>query len=60
MSKLEKALSTSELAKILNVSQHTVGILLRKEKIKGFRLTTRWRVEKKELERFIKDQEKGE
>jgi len=53
----EKVYTPREVANILNVSVFTVQELLRSGKIKGFKITSRWRVKPEELNRFVESQE---
>lgn len=48
-----KIYKASEVADILNVSLYTVHELLRTGKIKGFKLTSHWRVSEEELKKFM-------
>ena len=50
----DKSYTPSEVAGILNCSVFTVHELLREGRLKGFKITSRWRVTKEELEKFIK------
>lgn len=55
-----KSYTPKEVAELLGVSVFTIQELLREGRIKGYKLTTRWRVSHEELENFIKNQNEEE
>ena len=58
MSDVKKEVYTPrEVAEILGVSVFTVQELLRDGKLKGFKITSRWRVSAEELKNFMKTEE---
>jgi len=52
-----KVYTPREVAEILNVSVFTVQELLRSGRLKGFKITSRWRVKPKDLDDFINKQQ---
>ena len=56
MSEITKSYTPKEVADLLGVSVFTIQELLREGRIKGFKLTSRWRISHEELERFIHNQ----
>lgn len=51
-----KAYTPREVAEILNVSVFTVQELLRSGRLKGFKITSRWRVKPEDLKEFMEIQ----
>ena len=50
------AYDTNEVAARLNVNQATVHELLWEGKLKGFKIRRQWRIEREEVDRFIREQ----
>lgn len=53
MSEFEKLYNTKEIAGILKVHQITVNKFLISGRLKGFKISNRWRVKESDLKRFI-------
>lgn len=51
-----KVYTPREVAEILNVSVFTVQELLRSGRLKGFKITSRWRVKPEDLKEFMEIQ----
>lgn len=52
-----KVYTPREVAEILNVSVFTVQELLRSGRLKGFKITSRWRVKPEDLDDFMNKQQ---
>lgn len=50
---LPETLTPDDVAQVLGVHRYTVYKLLRDGRLRGFRVSNRWRVQRKELERFM-------
>lgn len=48
-----KSYTPREVAKILGVSVFTVQELLREGRLKGFKITSHWRISEDELQKFM-------
>lgn len=58
MERIAASLTPKEAAEILGCSVYTVHELLREGRLKGFKITSHWRIPAEELERFMQsDQE---
>lgn len=52
-----KIYTPREVAETLNVSVFTVQELLRSGRLKGFKITSRWRVKHEDLDDFMNEQQ---
>jgi len=52
---VEEILTTLECMKILKISRPTILKLIKKKKLKAFKVGSAYRIQKEELERFIKE-----
>lgn len=48
-----KLLTPKDVAEVLHIHRYTVYKLLDEGKLKGFRISNRWRIPENELERFM-------
>ncbi|MBA7588760.1 hypothetical protein ES708_30828 [subsurface metagenome] len=56
----KNALTTAQVADILNVHVYTLYPLLNSGELKGFRLKTHWRVLRKDLDAYIEARKKAQ
>lgn len=53
MSTSSKLLTPRDVAEVLHIHRYTVYKLLDEGKLKGFRISNRWRIPEEELDRFM-------